>query len=486
MDHQKKAEVSQSVPKMGPEPTLISRKEVDALYDILDHVSSALTRIGVDYIVTGGSLLGAVRQHSILFCDDDIDIAIVENHPGRSAYALTTSLLQEELGPDYIYQIRPWEGGDRIRSRIVNTVFVDLFTIQRYESMDELNAVIGIKKNGRPQSEEYVQGIVDKIESSAFSQGENAPLCPFWHFATRKAVEMWPKEVYREYELLPISTRFKFGPLLGIKGPHTPVLLLKRAFGLDCFDVYFQGGSHSVLKPPGPPVPDDTLDELPPLILSGGAWEGGRKIPLEEEHYLPIQPISRSKRRPTIHGKERLFSFLYTEVKAEELIKKQYELQQLENRKLPVSAQALATVQKPFTVYMDGVFDLFHIGHLEAIKRCAELGEKVIIGVTGDADASDYKRPPIISQENRVAVVEAIKDVAYVVCPCPLVVTEAFMVEHGIDLVVHGYANEADALRQEQFFTIAMQLGKFKRIPYYEGMSTTDIIRKIKLLSDDI
>ncbi|KAL7470795.1 hypothetical protein ACHAXS_011052, partial [Conticribra weissflogii] len=41
---------------------------------------------------------------------------------------------------------------------------------------------------------------------------------------------------------------------------------------------------------------------------------------------------------------------------------------------------------------MDGVFDLFHIGHLHAIEQCAALGTRVIIGVTGDDDAAGYKR----------------------------------------------------------------------------------------------
>ena len=69
-------------PKQGPEPTLLSRKEVDALYETFDVVRKALDKLDVDYIVTGGSLLGAIRQHSILFCDDDIDIAIIENQDG--------------------------------------------------------------------------------------------------------------------------------------------------------------------------------------------------------------------------------------------------------------------------------------------------------------------------------------------------------------------------------------------------------------------
>ena len=47
-------------PKMGPEPVLISRKEIDALYEIFNAIPEALATLNVDYIVTGGSLLGAV------------------------------------------------------------------------------------------------------------------------------------------------------------------------------------------------------------------------------------------------------------------------------------------------------------------------------------------------------------------------------------------------------------------------------------------
>jgi len=39
----------------------------------------ALRRCNLRYVVLAGSLLGAVRSASILFCDDDIDIGIFED-----------------------------------------------------------------------------------------------------------------------------------------------------------------------------------------------------------------------------------------------------------------------------------------------------------------------------------------------------------------------------------------------------------------------
>eukprot|EP00041_Stephanoeca_diplocostata_P027494 m.756481 g.756481 ORF g.756481 m.756481 type:complete len:296 (-) comp23184_c0_seq7:2781-3668(-) len=56
------------------------------------------------------------------------------------------------------------------------------------------------------------------------------------------------------------------------------------------------------------------------------------------------------------------------------------------------------------------------------------------------------------------------------------------MEQHGIDLVVHGYASNADAKRQAEFFAPAMDLGKFQRIDYHTGESTSDIIRRIQAL----
>jgi hypothetical protein len=334
---------------LGPEPTLISRKEVDVLYETLAAIRAALDRLKVDYIVTGGSLLGALRQHSLLFCDDDIDVTIIDtmDEHGTTAYERVSQRLGTELGDDYTYTIRPWEGGDKVRLKRMNSVFVDIFTLRRFESFEQLHELIGVKKNGQPQSDEYVTGIRGTIEACAASQGEASPLCPFWHFNTRKAVEMWPKEVYRETELFPLARDLKFGPLEGITGPRMPVLLLRRAFGRDCFEVYMQSTSHTPAKggkgKGGKAKPDAAEGgkaaegaegakgaegavgavgvesrALSALRLGGGTWESSEKVQLSDAQYVPLQPTERAKRRPTSHGRESLFRYLDEQVAREE------------------------------------------------------------------------------------------------------------------------------------------------------------------------
>ncbi len=48
---------------MGPKPLLLSRKEVDTLYirSMFEAVINALKVLNIDYIVTGGTLLGSIR-----------------------------------------------------------------------------------------------------------------------------------------------------------------------------------------------------------------------------------------------------------------------------------------------------------------------------------------------------------------------------------------------------------------------------------------
>ena len=66
--------------------------------------------------------------------------------------------------------------------------------------------------------------------------------------------------------------------------------------------------------------------------------------------------------------------------------------------------------------YTTGVFDLFHIGHLNILKRAKSQCDYLIVGVTTDEEAMRLKnRKPVINFEERKAIVESIKYVDLVV-----------------------------------------------------------------------
>ena len=66
--------------------------------------------------------------------------------------------------------------------------------------------------------------------------------------------------------------------------------------------------------------------------------------------------------------------------------------------------------------YTTGVFDLFHIGHLNILKRARLECDYLIVGITTDELAMSVKgEKPFISFEERVEIVESIKFVDEVV-----------------------------------------------------------------------
>lgn len=78
--------------------------------------------------------------------------------------------------------------------------------------------------------------------------------------------------------------------------------------------------------------------------------------------------------------------------------------------------------------YTTGVFDLFHIGHLNILRRAKEQCEYLIVGVSTDELVMGYKnKNPIIPFEERKQIVEAIKYVDEVVPQETLEKVEAYL-----------------------------------------------------------
>ena len=62
--------------------------------------------------------------------------------------------------------------------------------------------------------------------------------------------------------------------------------------------------------------------------------------------------------------------------------------------------------------YTQGVYDMFHIGHLNMINRAKEYCEYLIVGVNADTLVQSYKnKTPVINEKDRVQIVGNIKAV---------------------------------------------------------------------------
>ncbi len=88
--------------------------------------------------------------------------------------------------------------------------------------------------------------------------------------------------------------------------------------------------------------------------------------------------------------------------------------------------------------YTTGVYDMFHIGHLNIIRKAKELCDFLIVGVTTDSLCYERKQKyPIICEEDRIAIVEAIKYVDKVVPQDHMDKLKA-VIEHHVDAVFVG------------------------------------------------
>jgi len=138
-------------------------------------------------------------------------------------------------------------------------------------------------------------------------------------------------------------------------------------------------------------------------------------------------------------------------------------------------------IEKPadsVRIYASMVADLFHYGHVAFLKQARALGTHLIVGLISDDVATAYKRKPILSQEERAKVMAGCKYVNEIVLNAPLAPTREFLELHNIDFVIHG-----DDFTEEKLYTYfadPMALDMMRITSYTQGISTSDIIERIK------
>lgn len=129
-------------------------------------------------------------------------------------------------------------------------------------------------------------------------------------------------------------------------------------------------------------------------------------------------------------------------------------------------------------VYADMVGDLFHRGHVEFLRRARLLGDELVVGVHSDEAVMSYKRAPVQTMAERVAVIAACRHVDEVLPDAPVGVSVEWIERHRLDLVVHG--DDFDEATAREQYPGAFELGIFRTVPYSAEISSTDIIERIR------
>ena len=128
-------------------------------------------------------------------------------------------------------------------------------------------------------------------------------------------------------------------------------------------------------------------------------------------------------------------------------------------------------------VYTSMVADLFHIGHLNLIKRAKKLGTTLIVGVIVDECVYQYKgRMPIITTQERKSIIASIKYVDNVVLQYERDGTNSASKFNQIDIIVRG---DDTVLKKEKAF-IENKGGRYITLPRTPEISTSYLIDKIR------
>ena len=139
---------------------------------------------------------------------------------------------------------------------------------------------------------------------------------------------------------------------------------------------------------------------------------------------------------------------------------------------------ALWKEDKQKIVFTNGCFDLFHVGHLSLLKKCKELGTKLIVGLNTDNSIKKLKgeNRPVITENERAQILSGLECVDAVVFfedDTPLRVIQSVFP----NVLVKGKDYQSSEIVGADF--VIQNQGKVVTVDLIEGISTTKILEKI-------
>jgi glycerol-3-phosphate cytidylyltransferase len=132
--------------------------------------------------------------------------------------------------------------------------------------------------------------------------------------------------------------------------------------------------------------------------------------------------------------------------------------------------------------YTTGVFDMFHIGHLNILQRAKEQCDKLIVGLCDDEYVVKVKKnQPVFPQEDRFRILEALRIVDEVHYVTIEEVNDKQLAQKifGFDVLFSGddwKGSDRYAKTEKEFEKIGVSI---EYLPYTKGISTSSIKKSL-------
>lgn len=129
-------------------------------------------------------------------------------------------------------------------------------------------------------------------------------------------------------------------------------------------------------------------------------------------------------------------------------------------------------------VFTNGVFDLLHVGHVRYLAQARALGDALLVAINSDQTVRELKGPdrPIFNHLERAEILAALRFVDYVTI-FDNISPRSLITQLLPDVLVKGGDYQLDQIHGREEVEAAG--GRVISLPFVEGASTTDIIRKI-------
>lgn len=135
-------------------------------------------------------------------------------------------------------------------------------------------------------------------------------------------------------------------------------------------------------------------------------------------------------------------------------------------------------MSKQTKIWVDGCFDVFHYGHMNALRQASLMGDFLVVGVHSDENIEKNKGPTVLKNKERYDAVRACKYVDLVVEDAPYLTQLSFLDRYDCDFCVHGddITTMSDGT---DCYGLVKREGRYKECKRTEGVSTTDLVSRM-------